>query len=153
MICPTCADRDTRVIDSRVDKDGRSIRRRRQCAECDFRFSTIEEVVREDLFIIKRDQRREAFDQTKIIRGIQRACEKRPIDHEQIDMLVSDIMMALESEFDNDIPSRAIGEQIMDKLKNIDPIAYVRFASVYKDFRDISEMEKEISDLKTGEDE
>jgi transcriptional repressor NrdR len=113
MICPTCADRDTRVIDSRVDKDGRSIRRRRQCAECDFRFSTIEEVVREDLFIIKRDQRREAFDQTKIIRGIQRACEKRPID----------------------------------------PIAYVRFASVYKDFRDISEMEKEISDLKTGEDE
>ena len=149
MHCPKCTARDTRVIDSRVDKEGRSIRRRRQCTDCDFRFNTIEEVLREDLAIIKRDQRREPFDQAKIIRGIQRACEKRPIDYEQIDMLVSDVMLDIGREFDYEIPSQAIGERIMVRLKNIDPIAYVRFASVYKDFRDISEMEKEISDLKS----
>lgn len=103
--------------------------------------------MREDLVVIKSDDRREEFDRGKILTGIRRACEKRPIDLEQIDMLISDALVELESEFDLEIPSKAIGERVMAKLKAIDQIAYVRFASVYKDFRDISEMEAEISKL------
>jgi transcriptional repressor NrdR len=98
--------------------------------------------------VIKNDGRRESFDRSKILGGLRRACEKRPIDLEQIDMLVGDVSAALEAEFDNEIPTKAIGERIMNKLKNIDKIAYVRFASVYKDFRDIDELAREISDLK-----
>ncbi len=148
MQCPKCSDQDTRVIDSRVGKNGRTIRRRRQCTQCQFRFNTIEEVLCENLLVIKRDGRREDFDRNKILSGIRRACEKRPIDLEQINMLISDVMLALEEEHEAEIPSRAVGELVMEKLKNIDQIAYVRFASVYKDFGDISEMAKEISELK-----
>ncbi len=148
MQCPKCSAQDTRVIDSRVGKNGRTIRRRRQCTECQFRFNTIEEILRENLLVTKRDERREDFDRNKILNGIRRACEKRPIDLEQINMLISDVMRALEEERDSEIPSRTIGELVMEKLKNIDQIAYVRFASVYKDFGDISEMAKEISELK-----
>ncbi len=148
MQCPKCNAQDTRVIDSRVGKNGRTIRRRRQCTECNYRFNTIEEILRENLVVIKRDGRREEFDRNKILNGIRRACEKRPIDLEQINMLISDVTLELESEGDFEISGRSIGERVMEKLKNIDQIAYVRFASVYKDFRDISEMAKEISDLK-----
>lgn len=147
MHCPKCSATDTRVIDSRVGKNGRTIRRRRQCTECDYRFNTIEEILREDLVVIKSDGRREEFDRNKILTGIRRACEKRPIDLEQIDMLISDVLLDLENRYEYEIPSKSIGESIMDKLKNIDQIAYVRFASVYKDFRDISEMAEEISQL------
>lgn len=148
MQCPKCNDRDTRVIDSRVSKNGLAIRRRRHCQNCGYRFTTSEEIVREGLFVLKNDDRREEFDRNKILTGLRRACEKRPIEIEQIDMLVSDITTQLESEFDNEIPTRAIGERIMNRLKLIDKIAYVRFASVYKDFRDIDELEREISNLK-----
>ena len=148
MQCPKCSAQDTRVIDSRVGKNGRTIRRRRQCTQCQFRFNTIEEILRENLLVIKRDERREDFDRNKILNGIRRACEKRPIDLEQINMLISDVMLALEEEHDSEIASRTIGELVMEKLKNIDQIAYVRFASVYKAFGDISEMAKEISELK-----
>ena len=116
--------------------------------ECHYRFSTMEEILREDLFVIKRDESREVFDRNKILNGIRRACEKRPIDLEQIDMLISDLLIDLEDTYDSEIPSEAIGEGIMNKLKIIDQIAYVRFASVYKNFRDISELAQEISDLK-----
>ncbi len=150
MQCPKCSAGDTRVIDSRVGKNGRTIRRRRQCTECQFRFNTIEEVLRENLLVIKRDGRREDFDRSKILNGIRRACEKRPIELEQINMLISDVMLALEEENDYEIPCNVIGERVMEKLKNIDQIAYVRFASVYKDFRDISEMAKEISELENN---
>ena len=148
MQCPKCSEQDTRVIDSRVGKNGRTIRRRRQCTQCQFRFNTIEEILRENLLVIKRDERREDFDRIKILNGIRRACEKRPIDLEQINMLITDVMLALEEEHESEIPSRKIGQLVMEKLKNIDQIAYVRFASVYKDFGDISEMAKEISELK-----
>ena len=147
MQCPKCSAKDTRVIDSRVGKNGRTIRRRRQCSECNYRFNTLEEILRENLVVIKRDGRREEFDRNKILNGIRRACEKRPIDLEQIDMLISDVTLELESQGEFEIPGRVIGEKVMEKLKNIDQIAYVRFASVYKDFRDISEMAKEISEL------
>lgn len=152
MQCPKCNERDTRVIDSRVSKDGLAIRRRRHCQSCGYRFTTAEEIVREGLFVIKNDHRREEFDRNKILSGLRRACEKRPIDLEQVEMMVSDVTVALESEFDNEIPTKAIGERLMNKLKAIDKIAYVRFASVYKDFRDIDELEKEISDLKQEHD-
>ena len=149
MHCPKCNDRDTRVIDSRVSRSGQAIRRRRHCQQCGYRFTTSEEIVREGLFVIKNDGRREEFDRGKILSGLRRACEKRPIDLEQVDMLVGDVTTTLEAEFDNEIPTKAIGERIMNKLKNIDKIAYVRFASVYKDFRDIDELAREISNLKS----
>jgi|TARA_B110000438_G_scaffold278061_1_gene301224 transcriptional repressor NrdR len=148
MHCPKCNENDTRVIDSRVSRQGLLIRRRRECRNCSYRFTTAEEIVREGVFVIKNDGRREEFDRGKILGGLLRACEKRPIDIEQIDMLVSDVSSALEAEFDNEVPTKAIGERIMNKLKNIDKIAFVRFASVYKDFRDIDELAREISDLK-----
>lgn len=151
MQCPKCAAKDTRVIDSRVAKNGLAIRRRRLCQQCDYRFSTTEEIVREDLFVIKNDGRREEFDRTKLLNGLRRACEKRPIDGEQIEMVISDVVAELESEFDNEIPTRSIGERIMNRLKSIDQIAYVRFASVYKQFRDIDELAQEISGLRDSD--
>lgn len=148
MICPKCNSRDTRVADSRVARNGRAIRRRRQCTECGYRFTTAEEVLREGLLVLKRDGRREEFDRAKMIAGIRKACEKRPVDVEQIDLLISDVMVDLEREFDQEIPSQAIGERIMARLKTIDPIAYIRFASVYKDFDDIDDLVRAIAELK-----
>jgi transcriptional repressor NrdR len=147
MHCPKCGTSDTRVIDSRVSSSGLSIRRRRSCQNCGYRFSTTEEVVREDLYVVKNDGRREAFDRSKLLSGIQRAVEKRPVEGERVAMLVADVMTDLENEFDNEIPSRAIGERVMAHLKAIDQIAYVRCASVYKHFRDIDELAKEIDGL------
>jgi len=147
MHCPKCGTKDTRVIDSRVSTSGLAIRRRRSCQACGYRFSTIEEIIREDLYVIKNDNRREPFDRNKLAAGIQRATEKRPVDAEQIEMMIADILAELEVEFDAEIPSRAIGERIMARLKAIDQIAYVRFASVYKQFRDIDELAREIDGL------
>lgn len=147
MQCPKCGTKDTRVIDSRVSSNGLSIRRRRACQNCEYRFSTTEEVVSEDLYVIKNDGRREPFDRNKLANGIHRATEKRPVEGEQISMLITDVLTDLESEFDTEIPSREIGERIMARLKAIDQIAYVRFASVYKQFRDIDELAKEIDGL------
>ena len=127
------------------------IRRRRQCTVCEYRFTTIEEIIREGIVVTKRDGSREDWDRNKMLTGIRRACEKRPIDLEQMDMLISDVMLELEKKFSDDIPSRDIGEHIMAKLKVIDKIAYVRFASVYKDFRDLSEFTQEISNLKKSD--
>jgi transcriptional repressor NrdR len=135
------------VIDSRVSTNGLAIRRRRSCQNCGYRFSTTEEIVREDLFVVKNDGRREPFDRNKLALGIKRATEKRPVDGEQIEMLIADVLADLEVEFDSEIPTRAIGERIMARLKGIDQIAYVRFASVYKQFRDIDELAKEIDGL------
>ncbi len=104
--------------------------------------------MREGIFVIKRDNRREEFDRAKVLSGLRRATEKRPIDSEQVEMLVSDVITELESEFDTEIPTRAIGERIMNRLKSIDQIAYVRFASVYKEFADVDELAKEIERLK-----
>ncbi len=148
MKCPKCHSDDTRVVDSRTFKDGRSIRRRRLCQKCNHRFSTLEEILREGLMVRKRDGSIEEFDLNKMIKGIRIACQKRPIDLEQLDMLASDVVMQLENDYDQAIPSEAIGKYIMNRLKKIDQIAYVRFASVYKDFRDIAELETEISQLK-----
>ncbi len=148
MNCPKCREKDSRVIDSRIARDGLSIRRRRECQKCGHRFTTVEEIVREDLSVRKRDGRLEVFDRRKVTAGLRRACEKRPVPPEQIEMIVNEIVIELESSYDQEVPSKKIGEMIMDRLKGIDQIAYVRFASVYRDFRDIADMENMIRDLK-----
>lgn len=149
MRCPRCTSTEDRVIDSRISKDGTATRRRRECVECGHRFSTAETILREGLVVIKRDGRREDFDRTKIIAGLRRACEKRPIDAEQLNMLVEDVIDALEGQFDDEIPSGAVGEQVMQNLRRIDAIAYIRFASVYKDFHDLAQIVEEISQIES----
>ncbi|HEX9781211.1 MAG TPA: transcriptional regulator NrdR [Opitutaceae bacterium] len=147
MRCPRCTSPDDRVIDSRASKDGSSIRRRRECIACGHRYSTTEIIVREGLMVIKRDGRREEFDRSKILNGLRKACEKRPIDLEQLNMLVEDVIDDLEARYECEVPSLAIGEQVMERIRRIDPIAYVRFASVYKDFRDINELMADVNSL------
>jgi len=147
MRCPKCTSIEDKVIDSRISKDGSTIRRRRECMECGYRFTTTEALVRDGLVVLKRDGRREDFDREKLVRAVRAACHKRPVDAEQITMLIEDVMDALEAQFDKDIPSRAIGEGVMQRLRTVDQVAYVRFASVYKEFRDVAEFVDEISAL------
>ena len=147
MRCPKCTSIEDKVIDSRISKEGGSIRRRRECLECGNRFTTTELLVREGLVVIKRDGRREDFDREKLVRAARAACHKRPVDNEQIGMLIEDVMDILEAQYDTDIPSRAIGDAVMQRLRKIDEVAYVRFASVYKEFRDVSEFMHEINAL------
>jgi len=147
MRCPKCASIENKVLDTRTGKNESSIRRRRECLECGYRFTTIEEVIRADLQVVKRDGRREDFDRNKMLGGLKKAVEKRPIDVMQIEMLIADALVALEKEYDHEVPAKAIGEQIMARLKHLDKIAYVRYASVYKDFRDLAELAEEINAL------
>jgi transcriptional repressor NrdR len=147
MRCPKCTSIEDKVIDSRIVRDGVTIRRRRECMECGHRFSTTETAVREDLVVVKRDGRHEPFDPDKLQRAIRAACHKRPVDLEQIHMMVEDLVDALEAQFDREIPSSAIGEACMQRLKVIDKVAYVRFASVYKEFRDVAEFVEELNKL------
>lgn len=147
MRCPKCTSIEDKVIDSRISKEGNTIRRRRECLECGHRFSTTESFVRDGLVVIKRDGRREEFDREKLIHAIRAACHKRPVDIEQMSMIVDDVVDMLEAQFESEIPSRAIGESVMQRLRAIDQVAYVRFASVYKEFRDVSEFMQEINTL------
>jgi transcriptional repressor NrdR len=150
MRCPQCTSLETKVLDTRTGKNETSIRRRRECLDCGYRFTTIEEVLRSDMQVVKRDGRREDFDRAKMLGGLKKAVEKRPIDVMQIEMLIADALVALEKEFDHEVPAKAIGEQIMIRLKHLDQIAYVRYASVYKDFRDLAELADEINELKAS---
>ena len=150
MRCPKCSSIEIKVLDTRTGKNETSIRRRRECLNCGYRFTTIEEVLRADLQVVKRDGRREDFDRAKMLGGLKKAVEKRPIDVMQIEMMIADVLASLEKEFDHEIPAQAIGEQIMLRLKHLDQIAYVRYASVYKDFRDLAELAKEINELKAS---
>ena len=147
MRCPKCTSIEDKVIDSRISKEGSTIRRRRECLECGHRYTTTEMLVREGLVIIKRDGRREDFDRDKLVRAVRAACHKRPVDNEQIGMLIEDVIDILEARFDTEIPSSAIGDAVMQRLRKIDEVAYVRFASVYKEFRDVSEFMHEINAL------
>jgi transcriptional repressor NrdR len=147
MRCPKCTSIEDRVLDSRISKEGTTIRRRRECTECGHRFSTTEVLVREGLTVIKRDGRREPFDREKIARAVRAACHKRPVDVEQMTMLIEDVIDVVEAQFDSEIPTRALGDALMARLQKIDQVAYVRFASVYKEFRDVTEFVDEISAL------
>jgi|UniRef100_UPI00404A9BBC transcriptional repressor NrdR len=147
MRCPKCTSIEDKVIDSRISKEGNTIRRRRECLECSNRFSTTESFVRDGLVVMKRDGRREEFDREKLVHAIRAACHKRPVDIEQITMVVDDVVDMVEAQYESDIPSKALGESVMQRLRTIDQVAYVRFASVYKEFRDVSEFMHEISTL------
>lgn len=138
---------EDKVIDSRAWKDGAVIRRRRECAACGYRFTTYEEIEREDLKVVKRDGRYEPFDRKKMISGIYRACEKRPISPDVLEKLVDSLVEELERRFNKEIPAREIGEGIMRGLRKIDEVAYVRFASVYRNFKDINEFVDEVQNL------
>lgn len=149
MKCPFCSHQDSKVIDSREVNDG--IRRRRQCLGCGSRFTTYERLQPANLFVIKKDQRREEFNKNKLLTGIRKACEKRPLPAGAIDKLADDIEAELYHQGKSEIPSSAIGDMVMDKLKGLDYIAYIRFASVYREFADITALKKEIDSLLRNE--
>lgn len=138
MKCPFCSHENTRVIDSRPAEDNNSIRRRRVCDECGKRFTTYEKIETIPLIIIKKDNNRETYDRAKIEAGVLRACHKRPVSAQQITTLVDEVENEIFNMEDKEIPSQAIGELVMNKLKNLDAVAYVRFASVYREFKDIN---------------
>ena len=142
MRCPFCSHENSQVKDSRPTEDGASIRRRRQCEECSARFTTFERVQLRDLTVVKAGNRREPFDRTKLERSISIACRKRPVPQERIDRLVSSLQRQIETSGDSEIASTRIGELVMDGLKALDPVAYIRFASVYKDFTEARDFEE-----------
>jgi len=146
MQCPHCK-ADTKVVDKR--DSGEHTRRRRECLKCSKRFTTYERLEEVPLTVIKKDGRRQEFDRNKIKAGILRACEKRPITTEQIERVVDEIEQHLRNKYTADVPSRAIGEVIMARLKSLDKVAYIRFASVYRNFTDLGSFEKELNALKT----
>ena len=147
MKCPFCHN-ETKVIDSRYIADSNVIRRRRGCDECSKRFTTYERIEYLDINVIKREGKKEPFDRNKILTGIKRACEKRPITEYQIETMVSEIEMAIRNEDSLDIPSHKIGDLIIEKLIKIDPVAYIRFASVYYDFDDLKAFDGALKKLK-----
>ena len=142
MRCPFCGHEDSQVKDSRPTEDGASIRRRRQCEGCGARFTTFERVQLRDLTVVKRDGKREPFDREKLLRSVSIAARKRPIDAVRLEKLVSGIQRQLETQGENEVPSQRIGEMVMDGLKGLDSVAYIRFASVYKDFREAKDFEE-----------
>ncbi|MBI2543190.1 MAG: transcriptional regulator NrdR [Candidatus Aenigmarchaeota archaeon] len=149
MICPYCQSEETRVIDKRPSDD-KTFRRRRECEKCNKRFTTYERIEIIPLTIVKKDGRREDFDRNKVRMGITKACEKRPISQEKIEKAVGEIENELRNMDTTEIRSKVIGDMVMNKLKDLDEVAYIRFASVYKKFRDIESFEKELKELKRG---
>jgi transcriptional repressor NrdR len=149
MKCPYCGYFDSKVIDSRDVNDG--IRRRRQCLSCDSRFTTYERLQPASLFVIKKDERREEFDKNKLLTGIRKACEKRPLPTGTIDKIADDIEAELYRLGKSEVPSKVIGDMVMERLKKLDYIAYIRFASVYRDFTDITALKQAVDNLVSGE--
>ena len=147
MTCPFCGHREDRVIDSRESKEGDSIRRRRECLRCERRFTTYERCDEVPYMVIKKDGRREKFDRQKVLNGLLRACEKRPVSMGKLAELVDDIESSLLESPDREVSTTAIGEKLMGRLRSLDKIAYVRFASVYRDFQDVSEFLSELQDV------
>ncbi len=153
MKCPFCGHQDDKVIDSRSSSDGDAIRRRRECLACGRRFTTYEYVEERPLLVVKKDGRREPFDRKKISSGIQKACEKRPLSPEKIETVVTSIEREIYRKFEREVASKNIGEIIMDRLAALDEVAYVRFASVYRQFKDVNQFMAELKGLlkKAGE--
>ena len=147
MRCPFCNHSESKVIDSRPTDEGERIRRRRECLGCAKRFTTYEIIETVPLIVVKKDKSREVFDRAKLTAGILRACEKRPVSIEQIEKMVDAIEAQLQSSLDREVTSMTIGELTMDQLKNVDEVAYVRFASVYRQFKDINTFMEELNKL------
>ncbi len=152
MRCPLCSHENTRVIDSRPAEENNSIRRRRACDECGKRFTTYEKVETIPLIIIKKDNNRETYDRSKIEAGVLRACHKRPISASQITNLINDVETEIFNLEEKEIPSQVIGELVMNKLKNLEAVAYVRFASVYREFKDINTFMDELKSVLNKDD-
>ncbi|MBI1819231.1 MAG: transcriptional repressor NrdR, partial [Nitrospirae bacterium] len=152
MRCPFCNHVDDKVVDSRLSKEGDVIRRRRQCLSCERRFTTYERVEGNFPMVIKKDGRRETFERQKILQGFKKACEKRPISMTALEEAVTQIEKKIQEMGESEIPSHIIGEEVMRKLHELDPVAYVRFASVYREFKDINEFMSELKDLLKKED-
>jgi len=147
MKCPFCGHQEHKVVDSRASAEGLAIRRRRECLACDKRFTTYEHVEEQRLMVIKKDGRREPFDRHKLLSGLVKACEKRPISMSDIERLTDEIERDLSRSFEHEVPSREIGERVMKQLHDMDPVAYVRFASVYREFKDAEQFIHELKEL------
>ncbi len=147
MRCPFCTHDEDKVIDSRSSNEGKSVRRRRECIKCKKRFTTYEYIEEVPLMVIKKDGRREAFDRNKIISGIMKACEKRPVSVEKIEGIVDKVEKELQKNFDKEVKAQVVGGLVMDYLHRLDEVAYVRFASVYRQFKDINQFMKELKDI------
>ncbi|MBI3021921.1 MAG: transcriptional repressor NrdR [Candidatus Omnitrophica bacterium] len=147
MKCPFCGHHEDKVVDSRASSDGAAIRRRRECLKCGKRFTTYEHVEEQPLMIIKKDGRREPFDRHKLVAGLVKACEKRPVGMDELERLVDELERELSQQFEREAPSREIGERVMKRLHALDPVAYVRFASVYREFKDVEQFMRELKEL------
>jgi len=145
--CPYCAHPESKVVDSRPSDEGSSIRRRRECLVCHKRFTTYETMESLPLMVIKKDGSRQTFDKTKLLNGMIRACEKRPVAFATLEEMANEIEQVLQNEMDREIPTARIGELVMERLKGVDEVAYVRFASVYRQFKDISTFMEELNKL------
>lgn len=147
MRCPACHYKDTNVVDSRMNSDGTSIRRRRKCPKCEERFTTYEYIEQVPLMVVKRDGRRQTFDRTRITNGIIKACEKRPVSVDQIESMVDEIERVVRKKYDHEVEAKDIGEMVMNQLSTVDEVAYVRFASVYRQFRDVNQFMSELQTI------
>ena len=147
MRCPKCGCQDDKVIDSRASREGATIRRRRECIGCGFRFTTYEEIERGGLVVTKRDNRREEFSTDKLMSGIKKACQKRPISPKAIEDLVDKIVIEVTDKYEREVPAEVIGKLVMDGLRQIDEVAYVRFASVYRRFQEATDFVQEVKKL------
>ena len=147
MKCPYCRELENKVIDSRMSKEGNAVRRRRECIGCNHRFTTYERVEEVPLVLIKKDGRRENFDRAKVLAGMQRACEKRNISMNTLEEFVDELERELQEMGEKEIPSTVVGGRVMNKLHELDDVAYVRFASVYREFKDINDFMSELKDL------
>jgi len=147
MRCPKCGCQDDKVIDSRASREGATIRRRRECIACGFRFTTYEEIERAGLFVLKRDGRREEFSKDKLLSGVKKACQKRPISPKVIEDLVERIVNEVTDKYEQEVPGQVIGKLVMDNLRQIDEVAYVRFASVYRRFQEATDFVQEVKKL------
>ncbi len=147
MRCPYCGHLQDRVIDSRAANENRSVRRRRECLKCRRRFTTYESIEEISMMVVKRDGRRESFDRNKVISGILKACEKRPVSLQQVEDVVDRVERELQKKYEKEIPVQAVGELVMEKIHKLDEVAYVRFASVYRSFKDINQFMGELKDL------
>ena len=148
MKCPYCGYSESKVIDSRPTDEGERIRRRRECLNCTKRFTTYEVIETVPVVVVKKDKSREAFDRNKLLNGLLRACEKRPVPLETLERIVDEIETLLQNSLDREVPSTLIGTYAMDKLKKVDEVAYVRFASVYREFKDINTFMDELNKIK-----
>ena len=148
MRCPFCANTEDRVVDSRESREGEVIRRRRECVKCARRFTSYEKIEHLPFQVVKRDQRREPYDREKLMRGLQVACRKRPVSQDSLDTVADTIERAMQDSGDREISSQQLGRLVMDLLRDLDPVAYVRFASVYRRFEDVDAFVKELHGLK-----